>query len=59
MPGIVVRPESNIDNHLFKGMFSHVKEMEKNIHFDLEFIVDEVLITHKHNQTNSAFHLSI
>ena len=24
-----VRPESNIDNHLFKGMFSHVEDMEK------------------------------
>ena len=27
MPDIVVRPESNIDNHRFKGMFSHFEDM--------------------------------
>ena len=55
MPGIVVGSESNIDNHLFKGMFSNVEDMKKNITFDLESIVDEVLITHKHDQTFYLF----
>ena len=40
MPDIVVRPESNVDNHPFKGMVSYFEyNMEKNRHFDLEFIV--------------------
>ena len=37
-------------------MACNFKDMEKNIHFDLEFMVDEVLITHKHDQANSSFH---
>ena len=57
MPDIVVRSERNIDNHLLKGIFSHVDG--KNFHFDLEFIVDEVLITHEHYQTNIPFYLFI
>ena len=54
MPDIVVRPESNIDNHLLKGMFSHFENIEKNIHFHLEFIVDQVIITHE--QTDDFFY---